>query len=218
MSGFGIMNLRCPPSLARYMQDVWEGEYHFLLPFDGAPTVVDVGACIGAFARWVQAKYECAEIYCFEPNPKVHGMLEANTKDMRPPPTIAKVAVVTPRKWRELEGGMVTLYNGRNNVGETSIEAVIAGTGDGVQVPALNVEALPDCDVLKLDCEGHEPELVRAYLATPRRPRPAGIMLEYHSIEDAMAVQKLAVEQEYRIAKWLEHGAGRGVVCMRTLK
>lgn len=197
----------CPPSLAPHMVELFAGEYDLLAHFTEAPVVVDIGACVGAFARWVQQRFPGAEVHCYEPNPRVHNMLDRNVAIMSPVPTVHRLAVTVDRL------GEVALYAGRNNVGETSTNPNIAGTDEGVMVPTVPIDDLPPCDVLKLDCEGNEPELLQRYCLT--HERPAVVLLEYHSPTDAASIIRLANWGGWRIAKWREHSYGRGVICMR---
>lgn len=198
---------KCPPNLASHMATLFAGEYDILTPFEGAPAILDIGACVGAFALWSQVRWPGAEVHCYEPNPRVHRMLEANTAEMHPAVTLHRVAVTTTRT------GSIPLYTGKNNVGETSIVASVAGTTESVDVPTVPIEDLPHCDIIKLDCEGYEPELLRRYCAT--HERPAAVLAEYHSPTDMKLFQVVAVELGYRIVKVHEYSFGRGVVCMR---
>lgn len=198
---------KCPPNLVSHMATLMAGEYDLLTPFDGAPCILDVGACVGAFAVWAHARWPDCEVHCYEPNPRVHRILEHNVSALTPKVAVHRVAVTCERT------GSVKLFAGKNNLGETSIVASIAGTEDSVDVPTVPIEDLPPADIVKLDCEGYEPELFRRYCAT--HERPAIMLAEYHSATDMKLFQVVAVELGYRIAKVMEHSYARGVVCMR---
>lgn len=195
---------RCPPGLALYMAELFNGEYDCAFPFDGVPVILDVGACVGAFAIWAEKRWPGAEIHSYEPNPRVHSLLERNVAEMAKPATVHKVAVTLTSE------PSVTLYQGRENVGQTSLIADYAGTTDAVTVPARCVVDLPECDILKMDCEGNEPQLLTRYCAT--HVPPSLVLAEYHSPADMVAFQRA---EGYRIIKAVEHTYWRGVVALR---
>ena len=212
----------CPPGMVRHMAELFgtvcrecgevspvDGEYACMHGFADPPVCVDVGACVGGFARWAEMYWPGAKVHCFEPNPRVHGMLERNLSVMGSRASLTKAAVLVT------DEPTVRLYTGRNNVGEASIIREYAGAEeeDFVDVPAVCVTTLPECNVLKLDCEGNEPELFHRYVATHKPPHL--MLAEYHSPADMMLFQSMAIGLGYRIVRVREHSFGRGVVCMR---
>lgn len=207
-----IPRFRCPPAMAKYMSEIWElGEYNFDLRIEGQATILDIGACIGGFARWAQLRWPGAVVHCYEPNPRVHPLLESNVAPMNPAVHVNKVAVVLDDVAKA--SPTVAFYQGRNNVGESSIVQAFAATEEACEVPCLSVRELPVADIVKLDCEGNEPALLAEYVKV--HGAPAGVMLEYHAPEDGVAVCSWAVQHGYQIAKVLEHDPVRGVICLR---
>lgn len=210
---------RMPPDMARHLVPIFgafckecgapvagSAEYDMLGEFIEPPVVIDIGANVGAFCVWAESRWPGCEVFAYEPNPKALALLEKNVACMQKRPQIAPLAVTMERT------GKVALYQGLHNLGMASLIPEIAGTNDAIQVDTVPVEDLPQCDVLKLDCEGNEPELFARYVASHEPPML--IACEYHSPHDMMEFQRYAGKQ-YRIVSVKEHVPSRGVVCMR---
>ena len=202
---------KTPRDMAPHLAKVFAGEYDCADGFTETRevVVVDIGANVGAFVWWASLRWPNCEIHAYEPNPRALRLLRHNAENViGRKPTIYDAAVTSR------DCGNVPLYQGANNLGEASLRADIAGqSADFVEVPTVPVAKLPECDVLKLDCEGNEPNLIDDYLSTHDAPHL--VLAEYHSPADHRAMQAVAQAWHYRIVKVDEAGFGRGVVCMR---
>lgn len=202
---------KTPRNMAAHLRLVFAGEYDCADAFSETRgvVVVDVGANVGAFVWWASMRWPRCEIHAYEPNPDALRFLRHNVGGVQ-----AADVTVHPEAVVIADTTMVRLYHGKHNLGEASIVADIAGQSESfVDVEAVSVKALPECDVLKLDCEGNEPDLVDAYLDTHEAPHL--VMVEYHSPTDHKAMQHVANARGYRIVRVDEHGFGRGVMCLR---
>lgn len=149
-------------------------------------TVVDVGANVGAFALYAKGWADEVNIFCFEPNPQVVGLLYKNLEG-------CGNANVFNFALSNIDGE-ITLYQHPRNTGQSSITRVVEG-GTEVTVPvrraetALHDAGVGDIDVLKIDTEGSEVAILKglgSYLE-----RTSVVMLEYHNEHDRREIDSL---------------------------
>lgn len=212
-----IVNFSCPPDMAPHLESVFAGEYSIAVEFDSPPVFLDIGANLGAATRWARLRWENAFCIAYEPNPKCHRLLEKNLARLVGSYEIHKSAVMGSH---DIETGAprpttIRLYQGRHNLGEAS---VFLETGalenDFVDVPVTFAKDLPQCDVLKADCEGPEREIVTEYLET--HDPPACIAVEFHSAGESKRLQRvLGTHYGYRLVKAAEYELNRGVLVWR---
>ena len=148
--------------------------------------IVDIGANIGAFALYARQWNKEADIFCFEPNPLVKPMLEANTKNIN---GVTKEFCALGDSEGEL-----TLFQHPYNTGATTTSRKVPGANEvTVEVrkasEALREKGIKGIDVLKIDTEGAEVSILKGMeeLLTDTKI----IMLEYHSEEDRRAIDDL---------------------------
>lgn len=161
-------------------------EYHLTdhSPARGDEVIVDVGACVGAFARLAHVRNPKARIFAIEANQKNIVALEANA---------GSFATIIPRAMTyELAPALLdSIYDGTEASGGSVVKTSgeVAGY-DGSQyiahsdiIPAVTLEevlvqhGIDFVDVLKLDCEGSEYSILRG---TTSLDRIGVIVGEYH--------------------------------------
>lgn len=159
------------------------GHYYFSrtrIPAGG--TVLDVGACEGAFAVLAVQKFDAARVWCFEPGRTMSNALRITARRHG----IERQMVPVPLALGATQGrvvfyeatndplGATTDANGAhadalpNEVSLTTIDEWTAATG----VPAV--------DFIKIDAEGSDLDVLRGARETLRRSRPAIAVTTYH--------------------------------------
>ena len=152
--------------------DVLDGAYDIHgLSFDTPPTILDIGANVGAFSVWAVKRFPGAQIVAYEPHPEMAMMYTENMRGRE----ARRVAVVG----KPLSSPTIFLADGPHNPGERTVRPV-KGTHleTGLEVPWIAAKDLPPCDVLKIDAEGVEPEILANY---PHLMKCTAVMLEWHS-------------------------------------
>ena len=161
--------------------------YHLAaLSLPAAPTVVDIGANLGAFTLAVRAARPEAQIISFEPGPTAFGMLALNVRRNEPPgarTTLHQVAVTG-------SGAAPTVLLAER-AGDLCTSSILPGaTGESVvntiEVPSRSLaDVLSGCadgvDLVKIDAEGAEYDMVCT--TQPAILRSAHQMvIEYHPV------------------------------------
>ena len=135
--------------------------YDSVLPTEGRPRILDIGANVGLFALRAKQVAPLAQIACFEPFP-------ANFNQLRENLVSSDLADVKP--FMTGVGGVARqqrLYVNPTNIGGHSIFRQLSGS-DFVEIELVDLDAalnrLPGgaCELMKLDCEGAEAEIIRS--------------------------------------------------------
>jgi len=64
-----------------HCRDVIDGEGCYNIPGLESPSVVlDIGANVGAFARWAAKRWPTATVHCYEPQPMNYALLKMTVK------------------------------------------------------------------------------------------------------------------------------------------
>lgn len=157
--------------------EVWKGDYDCdRISFSGNPTVIDIGANIGAFAVWAMIRMKARSVISYEPNPTVFPYLKTNMEAFSnafPQCHLEAVnsAVGNPeiKTLKQSNRSRMQCTQYELEGGEQTCEYV---------VNVLKPEDLPPCNILKIDCEGAEDYIVKHLQFTPDY-----LVLEYHSPE-----------------------------------
>jgi FkbM family methyltransferase len=175
-----------PPPLKYYDRGL-EDEFNGIL--DGsyaiaelpcAPRVVlDIGANVGAFARWARGCWPDAEIHCYEPATALFALLEENLAgDAKA--TAEKVAISE-------KAGSAWLYYGKCNSGCNSLYQLGEQTAlAGEKVLTLAPDLLPPADFIKIDTEGAEVEILNGYA---HLGAATAVAVECHRFEDMAPIR-----------------------------
>jgi len=166
-----------PDNMASHIQKIFAGEYE--VPFATPnPVIFDVGANIGGFTRWANARWANAQIVCFEPIKSNFEMLKKNTSDMNNVQLFNVGLGSSDRKQK--------MYYGKNNIGEASLFKTNEQIDDGEEVDIVSAAQLPQCHIMKIDTEGAEIEILEIY-----EHNPAVYLIEYHSEENRLKIANL---------------------------
>ena len=169
-----------PENMLGHIQKVFAGEYE--IPFASPnPVIFDVGANIGAFARWSNARWANAQIVCFEPVKSNFEILKKNTSDMNNVQLFNVGLGCSDRKQK--------IYYGKNNIGEASLFKGNQQIKNGEEVEISNASELPACHIMKIDTEGAEIEIIESY-----KHNPAVYLIEYHSEQNRLKIDNLLKE------------------------
>ena len=146
--------------------DVLAGCYDVPLEIE-KPVILDIGANVGAFARWALKRYPNATVHCYEPEPsnfqKLSEILNGDPRTRQ-----NNCAIGASR-------GKVSLsFDNRINCGE-----FFCVKGDDVTM--LDANEIPEAEIIKLDTEGCEPEILTRLSYCKRLTRTKAIMLEWHN-------------------------------------
>lgn len=176
-----------------WADDVYEmGEGRAFAPRPGE-TVFDVGAQQGVYSLLAAARG--AKVFAFEPEPGNRGRLSANVAANGAPVTVLDCALGAAP-------GAARLHRSAGNTGGHSLTA-FAGATDAVEVRVSTLDAA--CaelgaapSLLKIDVEGHAPEVLAGAIETLRRHRPR-LAMELENPGDREKAAALLVPLGYRL-------------------
>jgi len=146
----------------QYQDDTRAEAYKYVKDFDIA---VDVGANVGLWSKHLVEKFN--RVIAFEPLEQVYSCLEMNCKDL--PVEINKFALGSTNS-------KVTMTYDSENTGGSFVSKVGQGT---IDIKTLDSLDLPKFGMLKIDCEGHELEVVKGGKDTILKYKPI-VIVEQH--------------------------------------
>lgn len=159
--------------------DYQKGVRELMLRFSGRDsTVADIGANVGIFTLPVARHVSAGRVYAFEPNPTTRACLEeavhANGLEER---------VVLERLALSSAEGTVELVIPADNAGAAAIARVPHDqAGDTVAVVARTFDSWwksvgePEVSVIKIDVEGHEPDVLEGMQEYLAKAKPVLIL------------------------------------------
>lgn len=152
--------------------DVLEGCYD--CPVE-PKVVLDIGANVGAFARWASGRWPNAIVHSYEPHPFNFSLLKMTVRHYG-------LTNVCPNERAISDApGTLTLYENGFNCGEWSLLKFDNHDKREVSVIVEDAINLPDADFIKLDTEGMEPNIIKRLLDAGKLEKVQGGALEYHS-------------------------------------
>jgi FkbM family methyltransferase len=155
-----------PENMLPHIQKIFAGEYD--APFNAPnPVIFDIGANIGAFTRWADARWINSQIFCFEPVKSNFEILQKNISDMNNV-KLFNIGIGSSNRKQKI-------YYGKNNIGEASLFKRSQQIEDGEEVNILSASDLSPCHIMKIDTEGAEIEIIESY-----KHHPAVYLIEYH--------------------------------------
>ncbi|GEM_PF-7043374 len=178
--------------LKSHLKKVIDGEYEFgSVEFPHNPTVLDLGANLGAYSYWILNKIPNAHVIAFEP---LKTSAEYYLKNMQASGAATWSyciinAAVYPTTDKE-----ITLYLSDVNSGMHSLDKDLTNTPNAaeVKVRVCHPDFLPNCDILKLDVEGSELPILESYMKLHKPP--SIISIEYHHFAARYDIEKILDE------------------------
>ncbi len=152
--------------------DVLAGAYE--VPYE-AKVVLDIGANVGAFARWASERWPSAEIHSYEPQPSNFALLQKTIAHYQLSRVTAHETAVSDKE------NVLTLFENGFNCGEWSLIKFDKNGNREVTVMVMDAAELPKADFLKIDTEGVEPNILKRLLETEYLLGVNGLVLEYHA-------------------------------------
>lgn len=169
--------------------EIFRGVYDVPLDFKTPPVVLDIGACIGAFACWANQRWPGCLVHCFEPVPASAALLEENVTDHLVN-ALVKAAAVTP-------DAKNLMYLGRNNRGEASFHNLGEQLVENViKVATIHPEKLPTADVVKIDTEGCEMPILTGLAEIAKAQ---AVMVEWHGDYDRVRIDSFLAGKGFRL-------------------
>lgn len=168
------------------------------LKFTMTPVVLDIGANVGAFSMWAMRKWPGCKITAYEPNQDLEEFFVANTSGQVPLVQKA-ISLSSPVKYYKKPGN-------------AHVNSLIKCDwhSEETEVEGIHPKDLPECNILKVDTEGYEPQIVSHY---PHKPEL--ILLEAHSEKHRKGIEMM-LDLNYELVgceMW-----ARGVAEMKFLR
>lgn len=165
------MKIQYPESMKYHVDKVLAGEYDlpwtYISKIRAETVVLDVGANVGAFAIWANARWPGATIHCYEPLQANFDLLKLNLDPLKNV-LLHRTAVGNPENQK--------LFLGKNNCGENSFFDLGEQRPEFEVVATIDPNAMPPANVLKIDAEGSEWDI----LSRLHRIDYDLILMEYH--------------------------------------
>jgi len=178
-------------------------EYEFIrreLPADGV--FFDIGANVGLYSLWAASVLDRrGTVVAVEPNPPALRRLRFNIACNRQEELIRVVAMGASDVAGEFE-----LHLDATNLGGSSLVAGNPGSGGSITVPCAPLadiaasQGIARLDIMKLDIEGHEPPVLKAFFASvPAALRPRAVIVERAEAEKQQELDQLLAAAGYRL-------------------
>ncbi len=162
--------------------------------------VLDIGANTGLFSLVAKATNPCAQVYAFEPIPRIYARLVRNSDLNHFGINCMNLAISDT----DSEGVIYDLpLNHHHHASLIKTEAAHAGT---VLIPVtikrkrldtiLKEEQIDHIDLMKIDVEGHEPEVLEGLGSCLSRMRPS-MLVEIKRMEMAKRIEVLLTGLDY---------------------
>lgn len=185
-----------------YCADVLQGCYD--LPYE-AKRVLDIGANVGAFARWAKRRWPESVVFCYEPQPDNYAKLVRTIEAFD-----LKHAIPHETAISDTEGRMTLHENG--NRGEWSFIHFEPKFTGAVEVQVMDAKTLPEADFIKIDTEGAEPNIVKRLLETGKLVSANALVLEYHAAVHIAPLIWFAQEADLKLHSVAPHADHRGIL------
>lgn len=170
----------------QYQDDTRAEAYKYVTDFDIA---VDVGANVGLWSKHLVEKFK--RVVAFEPLQQVYSCLELNVQDL--PVEINRFALGSVNDKVEM------VYDSENT-GSSYVSEIGQGSIDIKRLDDLN---LPKFGLLKIDCEGHELEVIKGGEQTILKYKPIVVVEQHPESEYCAAtyLKKLGAKQLSNVRK-----------------
>lgn len=186
-----------------YCKDVLDGCYG--LQYE-AKVILDIGANVGAFARWANGRWPNAAIFCYEPHPDNYRLL-GRTVDVYLPDS---KTVIHPCAVADVAGRMTLHENG--NRGEWSFIHFSPSFTGTLEVDVIDAAVLPVADFIKIDTEGAEPNIVKRLFDCGKLAACNALVLEYHAAVHVAPLIYWATQSSLALHSITPHADHRGIL------
>lgn len=186
-----------------HCRDVIEGCYD--VPVE-PKLVLDIGANVGAFARWATKRWPDAKIHCYEPHPFNFSLLKMTEKEYGLPNLTLHEAGVSNK------AGTMTLYENGFNCGEWSLLKFDPNGTRQETVKIIDALELPEFDFLKVDTEGMEPNIIKRLADADRLKNCVGVVMEYHAATHVAPIIWILGQAGLRLHDVSPHMDHRGIL------
>jgi len=183
--------------------DVLSGCYD--LPVE-AVTVLDIGANVGAFARWASQRWPEAAIHCYEPQPVNYSLLKITVKHYG-----LKNVFTHENAVSDVEGTNILHENGYN-CGEWSFIKFDVNGHRQIPVLTLDAASLPLADFIKIDTEGMEPNIIKRLCDAGRLAQTKAVVLEYHAATHVAPLIWMLYQRGFKLHDISPHMDHRGIL------
>lgn len=203
-----------PGLTADHCRDVLEGDYDVPYDPETPPVILDIGANIGAFARWAAQRWPGATIHCYEPHPDNFELLRRTRKEFN----LADTTTVTQFAVSNTEADVELVACGFN-CGEHTIfmaPELKNAKPPGITVHATDVATLfkfhLPYTILKIDAEGAELAILQRLAETSNLHTLQAIMLEFHASAHRKPIISLLHNNGFIVHEQTIHSEHRGVL------
>jgi FkbM family methyltransferase len=163
-------------NMKHHLQTILDGEYDINYTIL-SPVILDIGANVGAFTKWVIEKKENTWknpiIYCYEPSPRNYQDLIVNIGNID---IYNKNIHVFNHAVSDITMDGAKLFAGKNNCGEKSLYDLGEQNSSYELVKTIASSSLPKANIIKIDTEGSE-----IYILKELTQEPDIFLIEYHS-------------------------------------
>lgn len=177
------MEMLIPDDMIEACGKIFSGEYDIEYS-NPTPTILDIGANVGAFSRWAKYKWPNSTIHAYEPLDQCYKYLLKNTASLQNV-FCHQVAVGAKSETR-------TIYYGTGNRGQSSFNRTPQTRDYGVDINVIAANTLPYAHIVKVDTEGAELEILQNISFDPDI-----ILIEYHSASDRITLEEMYSEKYY---------------------
>jgi FkbM family methyltransferase len=147
---------------AQYQDDVRDEAYKYVTDFNIA---VDVGANVGLWAKPLTSMFD--RVIAFEPLEQVYSCLEINVQGLQ--------VEIHKHALGSVNDNVEMVYNAENT-GSSFVSEIGSGS---IKIKRLDDLNLPKFGLLKIDCEGHELEVIKGGQQTILKYKPI-VVVEQH--------------------------------------
>ncbi len=211
-----IINSPAEINLNFLFHEIWLDEVYLAKGYEIKPNdiVLDIGANIGVFAFYAAMKEPNAKVYSYEPFPKNAEYFEQNLTESKIKNVVFyKLAIANAAGERILHIHESWI---KHSLSENSSET------EGVIVHCISLnealETFPQCNLLKLDCEGSEYEIL--YSSSPETlNKIKKIVGEFHNLDNkeknGESLRKFLEENSFQIDVFQPLDKSSGLICAK---
>ncbi len=159
--------IECPPDCLATIHEA-QHEYRFPIELNSPAYIVDIGANIGAFAKFALQRWPKSTVVCYEPNPEIFPYLERNCQKMGAVPINSAVGDMS----------LTDLFYGKSTRLSCSQHQNGDQISESIPIRVVSPSTIPKADLIKIDTEGSECEIVEGL-----SDLPIFLIVEFHGFQ-----------------------------------